>query len=146
MKLAFGCDHAALDLKEHLIAFVGEMGHEVMDFGCFEKESVDYPDFALPVCKAVASGEVDRGILVCYTGIGMSIAANKVKGIRCALCSDPLSARLTREHNDSNVLALGAGIVGNAMAEEIVNIWLRASMQGGRHQQRVDKLMAIEQE
>lgn len=145
MKLAFGCDHAALGLKNHLMAFVQEMGHEVEDFGCYSETSVDYPDFALPVCKSVQAGTCERGILICYTGIGMSIAANKVRGIRCALCTDPLSARLTREHNDSNVLALGAGITGRAMAEEILAVWLKAEMQGGRHQQRVDKVMAIEQ-
>lgn len=145
MKLAFGCDHAALELKNHLIEFAKALGHEVDDLGCYTKESVDYPDYGRAVGEAVAAGRANRGVVVCYTGIGISIAANKVHGIRCALCGDPLSARLTREHNDTNVLALGAGIVGKAMAEEILAVWLNTAPEGGRHAARVEKIMAIEQ-
>lgn len=145
MKLAFGCDHAALGLKNYLIRVAKEMGHEVEDFGCYTQESVDYPDYAVPVCEAVLQGGAERGILVCYTGIGISISANKMRGIRCALCSDPLSARLTREHNDTNVLALGAGIIGEALAREIFTVWLQTQALGGRHAARVNKMMAIEE-
>lgn len=144
MKLIFGCDHAALRLKNVLIAYAREAGHEVEDVGTYTTDSVDYSDYAVPVCEAVAKGEAERGILVCFTGIGISIAANKMKGIRCALCGDSLSARLCRQHNDSNVLALGAGITGDGLAKEILDIWLQAQFEGGRHQRRVDKIMQIE--
>lgn len=144
MKLAFGCDHAALQLKKHLMGIAKSMGHEVEDCGCYTEDSVDYPDFAVPVCRTVVDGKADRGILLCYTGIGISISANKMRGIRCSLCNDPLSARLTREHNDANVLALGAGILGEALAEEIFEVWLTTQALGGRHAERVKKMMAIE--
>lgn len=146
MKLAFGGDHAALTLKATLIEYAKQLGHEVIDLGCNSNDSVDYPDYGLAVGKAVASGEADKGIAICYTGIGISIAANKVRGIRCALCHDPLSARLTREHNNTNVLAMGAGIIGEALAKEILKVWLETMPEGGRHQRRVDKIMAIEKD
>ncbi|MDL2217325.1 ribose 5-phosphate isomerase B [Christensenellaceae bacterium OttesenSCG-928-M15] len=144
MKIAIGCDHAAYAYKTKLIGFLEEKGHTVTDFGCDSEQSVDYADYALPVANAVVNGDCERGILICYTGIGMSIAANKVKGVRCALCGDPLSARLTRQHNDTNVLALGAGVIGLPMAEEIVSVWLEETFQGGRHKRRIDKIMEIE--
>ena len=118
-----------------------------MDFGCYDKTSCDYPDFAGPAARAVASGECERGIVTCTTGIGVSIAANKVRGIRCALLSDLMSARMTREHNDTNMMALGAGVVGEMLALEIVDTWLDTPFSGAeRHQRRIDKLMALEAE
>lgn len=144
MKIALACDHGGLELKlkikEHLI----ERGFEVEDFGTHTKDSCDYPDYAAPAAKAVASGECDRGILVCTTGIGVSITANKVRGIRCALLSDTVSARMTRQHNNTNMMALGQGIVGEKLALEIVDIWLDTAFDGGRHQRRIDKMMALE--
>ena len=145
MKIAFGCDHGGLTLKnivkEHLIA----RGFEVLDCGTNSTDSCDYSDFAVPAAKAVVSGECDRGIVICTTGIGISISANKVRGIRCALLSDVLSARMTRQHNDTNMMALGQGIVGEKLALEIVDTWLNTDFEGGRHQRRVDKVMAIEE-
>ncbi len=144
MKIALACDHGGLELKlkikEHLI----ERGFEVEDFGTHTKDSCDYPDYAAPAAKAVASGECDRGILVCTTGIGVSITANKMRGIRCALLSDTVSARMTRQHNNTNMMALGQGVVGEKLALEIVDIWLDTAFDGGRHQRRIDKMMALE--
>ena len=145
MKISMACDHGGLALKEHLKAHLLARGFEVVDFGTNSTESCDYPDYARPAAEAVASGECDRGILVCTTGIGVSITANKVKGIRCALLSDTVSARLTRQHNDTNMMALGQGMVGPMLATEIVDIWLDTAFEGGRHQRRVDKVMAIEE-
>ena len=145
MKISMACDHGGLALKEHLKDHLLERGFEVVDFGTNSTESCDYPDYARPAAEAVASGECDRGILVCTTGIGVSITANKVKGIRCALLSDTVSARLTRQHNDTNMMALGQGMVGPMLATEIVDIWLDTAFEGGRHQRRVDKVMAIEE-
>jgi len=145
MKLAIASDHGGWELKQHIKEILEEMSIEYRDFGPLSCESVDYPDFALPVAEAVASGEFSRGILVCGTGIGMSIAANKVKGIRAALCHDTFSARATREHNDSNILALGERVVGKGLAGEIVKIWLTTEFQGGRHQKRVEKISKIEE-
>ena len=145
MKISMACDHGGLALTEHLKAHLLERGFEVVDFGTNSAESCDYPDYARPAAEAVASGECDRGILVCTTGIGVSITANKVKGIRCALLSDTVSARLTRQHNDTNMMALGQGMVGPMLATEIVDIWLDTAFEGGRHQRRVDKVMAIEE-
>ena len=145
MKISMACDHGGLVLKEHLKTHLLERGFEVVDFGTNSTESCDYPDYARPAAEAVASGECDRGILVCTTGIGVSITANKVKGIRCALLSDVLSARMTRLHNDTNMMALGQGMVGPMLATEIVDIWLDTAFEGGRHQRRVDKVMAIEE-
>ena len=146
MKIALACDHGAYDLKETIKAHLTEKGYEVKDFGCFDKSSCDYPDFAAPAAKAVASGECDMGVLTCTTGIGVSITANKIKGIRCALLSDLMSARLTREHNDTNMMAIGAGFTGKNMAERMVEAFLTTEIEGGRHERRVNKMMALEQE
>lgn len=142
--IALACDHGAYDLKEAVKAHLAEKGLEVKDFGTYSKESCDYPDFAGAAAKAVAAGECEKGIVLCTTGIGVSIAANKVKGIRCALCSDPYSAEMTRRHNDTNMLAMGAGIVGKNLALQILDTWLDTEFEGGRHQRRVDKVMALE--
>ena len=145
MKIAIACDHGALDMKNMLVSYLEGQGHAVTDFGTHTNASCDYPEFAAAAAQAVASGECQRGIVLCTTGIGMSIAANKVKGIRCALLSDVVSARLTREHNDTNMMAMGAGIVGNILAQQIVDTWLDTEFSGGeRHQRRIDKMMALE--
>ena len=145
MKIAIACDHGALDMKNMLVSYLEGQGHTVTDFGTHTNASCDYPEFAAAAAQAVASGECQRGIVLCTTGIGMSIAANKVKGIRCALLSDVVSARLTREHNDTNMMAMGAGIVGNILAQQIVDTWLGTEFSGGeRHQRRIDKMMALE--
>lgn len=142
--IAIACDHGAYALKETLKKHLEARGLEYKDFGTYSLDSCDYPDYAAPAAKAVASGECDRGIVLCTTGIGVSITANKVKGIRCALLSDIMSARLTRQHNDTNMMAIGAGVVGEKLALEIVDTWLDTEFEGGRHQRRVDKIMALE--
>ena len=145
MKIALGCDHGALALKNALIPHLKKLGHEVKDFGTYTADSCDYPDFAAPAAQAVADGECDKGIVLCTTGIGVSITANKIKGVRCALLSDVMSARMTREHNDTNVMAIGAGVVGQMLAFEIVDTWLGTEFSGeARHQRRIDKIMALE--
>ena len=145
MKLAIGCDHGALALKDALIPHLESKGYEVKDFGTYTLDSCDYPDFAGAAAKAVASGECDKGIVLCTTGIGVSITANKVDGIRCALLSDVMSARMTREHNDTNMMAIGAGVVGEMLALEIVDTWLETDFSHNeRHQRRIDKVMALE--
>ena len=145
MKIAIGCDHGALALKEVLIPYLEKKGHTVKDFGTYSLDSCDYPDFAGAAAKAVAAGECERGIVLCTTGIGVSIAANKVKGIRCALLSDVMSARMTREHNDTNMMAIGAAVVGQLLALEIVDTWLGTEFSHNeRHQRRIDKVMALE--
>ena len=145
MKIAIGCDHGALDMKNAVVAHLQKRGFEVVDFGTHTLASCDYPDFVEPAAKAVASGECDKGIVLCTTGIGVSIAANKIHGIRCALLSDLMSARLTREHNDTNMMALGAGVVGQMLALEIVDTWLDTEFSHNeRHQRRIDKVMALE--
>ena len=145
MKVAIGCDHGALDLKNAVIKHLEKKGIEVKDFGTYTPDSCDYPDFAAPAAQAVASGECDKGIVLCTTGIGVSITANKVKGIRCALLSDVMSARMTREHNDTNMMAIGAGVVGPMLALEIVDTWLGTRFSHEeRHQRRIDKVMALE--
>lgn len=145
MKIAIACDHGALDLKRTLSAHLTERGYEVVDFGTDTAASCDYPDFAGAAARAVASGECEKGIVLCTTGIGVSITANKVNGIRCALLSDVMSARLTRLHNDTNMMALGAGVVGTMLAKEIVDTWLETPFSGeARHQRRIDKVMALE--
>lgn len=145
MKISIACDHGAVDMKNMLVSYLEERGHQVTDFGTHCAASCDYPEFAAAAAHAVASGECERGIVLCTTGIGMSIAANKVKGIRCALLSDVVSARLTREHNDTNMMAMGAGVVGNILAQKIVDTWLGTEFSGGeRHQRRIDKMMALE--
>ena len=147
MKIAIGCDHGALDLKNTVVAHLQKQGHEVKDFGTYTLDSCDYPDFVAPAAKAVASGAFDKGIALCTTGIGVSIVCNKVKGIRCALLSDVMSARLTREHNDTNMMAIGAGVVGQMLALEIIDTWLGTEFSHNeRHQRRIDKLMALEKE
>ena len=145
MKIALGCDHGALTLKEALIPHLEKMGYEVKDFGTYSSASCDYPDFAGPAAQAVGSGECEKGIVLCTTGIGVSIVANKVKGVRCALLSDVMSARLTREHNDTNMMAIGAGVVGQMLAFEIIDTWLGTEFShDARHQRRIDKLMTYE--
>ena len=145
MKIAIACDHGALDMKNMLVSYLQGQGHTVTDFGTHTNASCDYPEFAAAAAQAVASGECQRGLVLCTPGIGMSIAANKVKGIRCALLSDVVSARLTREHNDTNMMAMGAGIVGSSLAQQIVDTWLDTEFSGGeRHQRRIDKMMALE--
>ncbi|MDR0840121.1 MAG: ribose 5-phosphate isomerase B [Christensenellaceae bacterium] len=146
MNIAIANDHGGYEYKQILIPFLQGLGHSVVDLGCHDSGSVDYADFALPCGEAVARSEADRGIVICGTGIGVSIAANKVKGIRCALCTDPLMARLTREHNDSNMLALGGRIIGIELAKEIVAVWLATDFTGGRHQNRIDKITRYESE
>ena len=144
MKISMGCDHGGFGLKEDIKAFLIQQGHEVEDCGCYSTESCDYPDFGEAAARAVAEGKCERGIVICTTGIGISISANKVKGIRCALCSEPWSAEMTRRHNDSNMLAMGAGVVGPNLARQIVTAFLSNEFEGGRHQRRVDKMMEIE--
>lgn len=146
MKIALACDHGGLALKEAVKKHLAAQGHEVEDFGTHTEDSCDYPDFAGAAAKSVANGTNERGVVICTTGIGVSIAANKVKGIRCALLSDLMCARLTRQHNDSNMMAMGAGVVGEKLALEIVDTFLSTDFEGGRHQRRVDKVMALEQE
>jgi len=145
MKVAIASDHGGVNIRQEIIKLMDEMGIEYEDLGAECGVSVDYPDYALPVAKKVASGEVNRGILVCGTGIGMSIAANKVEGIRCALVHDTFSAKATREHNDSNVLAMGERVIGPGLARDIAKIWLTTKFEGGRHENRVNKIKEIEQ-
>ena len=145
MKIAIACDHGALALKEKLIAHLEKKGIQVKNFGTDTLDSCDYPDFAAPAAQAVANGECDKGIVLCTTGIGVSITANKVKGIRCALLSDVMSARMTREHNDTNMMAIGAGVVGEMLALQIVDTWIGTEFSHNeRHQRRIDKVMALE--
>ena len=145
MKIAIACDHGALDLKNTVKAHLEKQGHILQDFGTHTLDSCDYPDFAGAAAKAVAAGECERGIVLCTTGIGVSITANKVDGIRCALLSDVMSARMTREHNDTNMMALGAGVVGTMLALEIVDTWVGTEFSNQeRHQRRIDKLMQYE--
>ena len=142
--IAIGSDHGGYELKNHIIKHLEEKGIELNDVGCFSEDSVDYPDIAKAVGEAVASGECDRGILICGTGIGISIAANKIKGIRAALCSDVYSAKMTKEHNNANIICMGGRVIGRELAFMIVDTWLSAEFQGGRHQARIDKIHALE--
>ena len=145
MKISIGCDHGALALKNKVAEHLRNRGFEVLDFGTHTPDSCDYPDFAAAAARAVASGECEKGIVLCTTGIGVSIAANKIDGVRCALLSDSMTARLTREHNDTNMMALGAGVVGEMLALQIVDTWLDTPFsQNPRHQRRIDKVMALE--
>jgi len=144
MKVSLACDHGGYDLKEYIKTVLGKLGHECEDFGCYSAESCDYPDFGAAAARAVAEGKCEKGIVVCTTGIGISIAANKIKGIRCAHCADALQAELTRRHNDANMMAIGAGFTGKNMAERMVEVFLTTEFEGGRHQRRVDKMMALE--
>ena len=142
--IAIACDHAALEMKREIMNLLSARGLEYKDFGTYTEDSCHYPVFGLRAAKAVADGECDRGIVICGTGIGISLAANKVRGIRCALCSDPYSAKMTRAHNNANMLALGARVIGIDVAKMIVETWLDTPFEGGRHQTRVDMLTAIE--
>ena len=144
MNLSMGCDHGGYDLKQHVIKVLEGLGHEIEDFGCHSKESCDYPDFGAAAARAVAEGSCDRGIVICTTGIGISITANKVKGVRCAHCADCLQAEMTRRHNDANMMAIGAGFTGPNMAERMVEVFLSTEFEGGRHARRVEKMMALE--
>ncbi len=144
MKLAIGCDHGGIDLKIEIVKHLEERGIDFVDFGIKEYQSVNYPEIALPLAKAVASGECDRGILVCGTGIGMSMAANKVKGIRAAVCSDHFSAKFTRLHNDANILCLGGRVIGPGVANEMVDLFIDTEYEGGRHAARVQMIADIE--
>ena len=144
MKVAIASDHGGIQIREEIKNLMKELNIPFEDFGCECSTSVDYPDFALPVAERVAKGEFDRGILICGTGIGMSIAANKVKGIRCALVHDVYSAKLTRQHNNSNVLAMGERVIGPGLAREIAQTWLTYEFEGGRHQNRIGKIAEYE--
>ena len=144
MKIALGSDHGGYELKRRIMELLDKLGHEYKDFGCYSTESCDYPVFGEAAARAVASGAYDRGIVICTTGIGISIAANKVKGIRCAHCADPLEAEMTRRHNDANMMALGAGFTGRNLAERMVEVFLTTEFEGGRHARRVALMDAIE--
>lgn len=145
--IAVGSDHGGYGLKQEVIGYLKENNFEYKDYGCYGKESCDYPEFGAAVAKAVASGECDRGIVICTTGIGISIAANKIKGVRCALCADTISAKMTREHNDANVIAVGGGIVGTSLALGIVETFLNTPFSGEeKHCRRVAEIKAIEEE
>ena len=147
MKISIGCDHSALELKNVIINYLKECGHEVCDRGTYTKDSCDYTDYGYMVAKDVQKGDADRGIVICFTGIGMSIIANKVKGVRCALVGSKDAATLTREHNDTNCLALSAKYTGFALAKEIVDIWLNTEFSHNeRHQRRIDKITKYEEE
>ena len=146
MKIAVACDHAGYRLKGVLLEELRNQGHEIVDFGTDSEASVDFPDYAVKAARAVANGECERGIVICGTGIGVSISANKVHGIRCALCGDVFSAKATRAHNDANMLALGERVIGQGLAVEIMNAFLTTDYEGGRHDLRIKKMMAIEKE
>jgi ribose 5-phosphate isomerase B len=146
MQIGLACDHGGFELKEELKAFLKSTGVEPIDMGSFNEESVDYPDLGVLVAEKVSRGEVERGILICGTGIGMSIVANKFPGVRAALVNDLYSARCSREHNDANILVIGGRIIGREVAREIVKIWLSTPFAGGRHQRRIDKITALEKQ
>jgi len=146
MQIGLACDHGGFDLKEELKAFLKSVGVEPIDMGTFNEESVDYPDFGVLVAEKVSRGELDRGVLICGTGIGMSIVANKFPGVRAALVNDLYSSRCSREHNDANILVIGGRIVGRELAREIVRVWLDTPFAGGRHQRRIEKIKALEKE
>ena len=144
MKIALGSDHGGYELKCDIIKLLEAKGYEYQDFGCYSLESCDYPEFGEAAARAVAAGECQYGIVICTTGIGISIAANKVAGIRCAHCADSLEAEMTRRHNDANMMAIGAGFTGKNMAERMVKVFLGTEFEGGRHERRVDKIMELE--
>ena len=146
MKIGIGNDHAAVDMKNEVVEFLKEKGYEVVNFVTDKKESSNYPEYGRKVAEAVAAGEVDLGILICGTGVGISLAANKVKGIRAVVCSEPYSAKLSRQHNNTNVLAFGARVIGIELAKMIIEEWLNAEFMGGRHQDRIDMITEIENE
>lgn len=144
MKIGIGSDHGGYDLKKYIISHLAEGSIEFVDYGTYSKDSVDYPDFARKVAEGVIEKEVDYGILICGTGIGISIAANKIRGIRCALCGDVYSAKMSKEHNNANILALGGRVIGPDLALEIVDAWMKAKFQGGRHEKRINKISEME--
>ena len=144
MRIAVGCDHRGLNIKRTIMALISQEGHSYEDFGCYDTAAVDYPDIGGKVAQAVAEGRFEHGILVCSTGIGMSMVANKVPEVRAALCHDVFSARRSREHNDANVLCLGEAVMGEGLAKEIVTAYLGAKFEGGRHVQRLEKLCELE--
>jgi len=143
--IAIGCDHGGLELKNHIVKYLQNKGLEIKDFGVHTEDSVDYPDCARPVCEAIQNGECEKGILLCGTGIGISIAANKFKGIRAALCGNVFSAKMTKVHNDANIICLGGRVTGRELAFMIVDAWLDAEFEGGRHSNRIAKIHAIEE-
>ena len=143
--IAIGADHGGFELKEHIVKYLKDKGVDVKDYGTYSEDSVDYPDCAAPVCKAVQNKEAECGILICGTGIGISMAANKYKGIRAALCSDVYSAKMTKQHNNANIICLGGRVTGRELAFMIVDAWMNAEFEGGRHQNRIDKIHAAEQ-
>lgn len=145
MNISIGSDHGGFALKEHIKAYLTAQGHQVTDVGTYTKDSCDYPDFGYAAAKLLSEGQVDRAIVICSTGIGISITANKVRGVRCALCSEPYSAEMTRRHNNANCLAMGALTIGTSMAERITDTFLNTAFEGGRHARRVDKIMAAEE-
>ena len=142
--IAIGSDHGGFELKEHIKKHLDERKLEYKDFGCYDENSVDYPDIAKKVCSAINSDEADKGILVCGTGIGISIAANKIDGIRAAHCHDVYSAEMTKRHNNANVICMGGRVIGRELAFKIIDAWLDAEFEGGRHQKRIDKIHALE--
>jgi len=145
MKIAVGCDHGGFELKEDLRAYLRERNVEVVDVGTYDSASIDYPETGMAVAEKVSTGEVPRGILICGTGIGMSIVANRFPGVRATLCHDLYTARMSREHNESNLLVLGGRLLGKGIAREIVRIWLEAEFQGGHHRRRLDKIAALDE-
>ena len=145
MKIALACDHGGYRLKEVIKSYLEELGIEYVDYGTYSEESVDYPDFAYKAAKGIVNGEVDRGIFICGTGIGISIAANKVRGIRAALCYNVYAAEMSRRHNDANVLCLGGRVLGEELAKRIVKAWLETPFEGGRHERRINKIHWIEE-
>ncbi len=146
MRIAIGSDHRGYSIRPKIVAFLKNMGHEVIDVGTFSQSPVDYPDVAEAVAKKVSSGEVDRGILFCGTGLGMCIAANKIQGVRAVPCHDDLTAEMSRRHNDANILCLSADLLGERLITRIVEVWLNTPFEGGRHARRVEKIAAIEKE
>ncbi|MCI6120977.1 MAG: ribose 5-phosphate isomerase B [Lachnospiraceae bacterium] len=145
MKIGIGNDHSAVEMKQEVVEYLQKLGYEVVNYGTDTTESCHYPIYGEKVARAVVAGEVDLGILICGTGVGISLAANKVKGIRAVVCSEPYSAKLSRQHNNTNILAFGARVIGVEMAKMIIDEWLNAEFQGGRHQDRVNMIMAIEE-
>lgn len=146
MRIAVGSDHRGVSVKERIVELLGRLSHDVVDAGTFECDSVDYPDIAAAVARMVSAGQVDRGILICGTGIGMCIAANKFPGVRAAPCHDDLTAEMSRRHNDLNVLCLSADLLGGTLIDRMVEIWLTTAFEGGRHARRVEKILQIERE
>ena len=144
MKIGIGNDHAAVEMKNEVVEFLKGLGHEVVNYGTDTHESCNYPEYGEKVGRAVVAGEVDAGILICGTGVGISLAANKVKGVRAVVCSEPYSAKLSKQHNNTNILAFGARVIGIELAKMIITEWLNAEFEGGRHQKRVDMIMDIE--